>query len=266
MSPQPIGGMSPMCCPSIPGGGTPGTPSFASLIRAIRAEEGLRALLRSPLMSTARCRPGGKSRRSAAARPSTSLSLMNSSTSSLLGRPMPPQPPARMAPVAQFPPPALTSRMRVMSSVDGSWLPLRLPHASTPRFTVGELLRKVLAALSPMPFALMKSSTLLVLGRPTLLPLPPIQEPPPLLPPRTSTRASLMRASNAAEGFRALERSPRASARRWTSGGHSLRSAAARSSTSFDLMKSSTSCFVGSSPEAIVAPSHQQPMAAAPRA
>mmetsp|Transcript_131682 Transcript_131682/g.367065 ORF Transcript_131682/g.367065 Transcript_131682/m.367065 type:complete len:216 (+) Transcript_131682:383-1030(+) len=200
---QPPGGRSPGSMPGggPAGGGAPGTPSFASRMRAMRAEEGLRALLRSPLTSTARCRAGGKSRRSAAARPSTSLSLMNASTSSLLGNPSPP-------PVHPEPP-ARTSRIRARSSAEGSWLPLSWPHASTALFTVGELLRRVLAALSLILLSVMKSSTFLVLGRPT--PLPPIQLPP-LPPPRTSTRASRMRASRAAEGFRALERSPRARA------------------------------------------------------
>lgn len=96
--------------------------------------------------------------------------------------------------------------MRAKSSAEGSCPSLRNPAASMDRLTVGELLLKDEAAVSPMLFEMMKSSMILVLGRP---------KPPPvtlLLPPRHSARASRMRAKSAAEGFRALDRSPRARA------------------------------------------------------
>jgi len=178
-------------------------PSFASLMRAINADEGFRAVAKFPRARTTLCKPGAKSRRSAAARASMSFSLMNASTSSLLGQPAPPGT-ARL-------PFARISLILARSSVEGSWLPVRRPHDSTARFTVGELLRSVSAALSPIPDSLMKSSMLLELGRPC--PLPPAQEPE-VLPLRSSARASRMRASRAAEGFLAVDRSPRAKARR----------------------------------------------------
>mmetsp|Transcript_105214 Transcript_105214/g.209154 ORF Transcript_105214/g.209154 Transcript_105214/m.209154 type:complete len:231 (+) Transcript_105214:339-1031(+) len=205
-------------------------PSFASLMRAINADDGFLAVAKFPRARTTLCKPGAKSRRSAAARASISFSLMNASTSSLLGKPAPPG-------IARLPPPARISLILAKSSVEGSWVPARRPIDSTARFTVGELLRSVSAALAPMPDSLMKSSMLCVLGSPCP---PPAQEPA-MLPLRNSARASRIRASNAAEGFLAVERSPRAKARRWTSMGQSRRSAAARSSMSLALMKSSTS-------------------------
>jgi len=169
-------------------------PSFASLILAINAEDGFRAVAKLPRARTTLCKPGAKSRRSAAARASMSFSLMNASTSSLLGMPTPPGTPrARLVP-------ARISLILAKSSVEGSWVPVRRPHDNTARFTVGELLRSVSAALADMPDSLMKSSMLLELGRPCPL--------------RSSARASRIRASNAAEGFLAVDRSPRAKARR----------------------------------------------------
>jgi len=175
-------------------------PIFASLMRAIRAEDGLRALLRSPRTSTALCSTGGKSRRSAAARPSTLFYLMNSSTSSLLGKPL----------LFQLHPPVRTSWILFRSSTEGSPWPLSLPQASTALLRVGELLLKAYAVSRLTPVASMKSSTCLELGKPTPLPMSQL---PPLPPPLSMTLASRMRAKSAAEGFLALESSPRATTR-----------------------------------------------------
>mmetsp|Transcript_102960 Transcript_102960/g.321930 ORF Transcript_102960/g.321930 Transcript_102960/m.321930 type:complete len:203 (-) Transcript_102960:7-615(-) len=135
------------------------------------------------------------------------------------------------------PMPSFASRIRASKAEEGFRAVLSSPRLSTVRCTVGELLLRESAALSSTSFAPIKSST-------SWLPRGPPPEPERPLEPLT--RASRMRASSAADGFRALLSSPRASTLRCTSGGQSRKSAAARSSTSFARMKSSISERLGS--------------------
>mmetsp|Transcript_47854 Transcript_47854/g.86566 ORF Transcript_47854/g.86566 Transcript_47854/m.86566 type:complete len:265 (-) Transcript_47854:81-875(-) len=219
----------------------PRTPILASRMRERSADEGFRALLRSPRLMTARCIAGGASRRSAAARTSTSFALMNSSISAPLGPGAPPP----MLGTGRLIAPPLASRIRASSVADAFSGPLGGADERISLLIVGELERRALAACSSMLLVLMYSSSSLVLGRPM-----PERQPP---PPRASTRASLMRTINAAEEFRALLRSPRSSTFRCTSAGQSRRSCAARSSTSLALMKASSSSLRGGSVSVIVA-------------
>lgn len=214
---------------------------MASRMREMSADEGFRALLRSPRLMTARCIPGGASRKSVAARSSTSFALMNSSISALLG----PRPPVPVVATGRVLAPPLASRIRASNVADAFSVPLGAGDERISLLIVGELDRRALAACSSMLLVLMYSSSSLLLGKPT-----PERQPP---PPRASTRASLMRTISAAEEFRALLRSPRSSTFRCTSAGQSRRSCAARSSTSFALIKSSSSSLPGGSVSVIVA-------------
>jgi len=136
-------------------------------------------------------------------------------------------------------PPDLMSLIFAISAAQGSGAPWRLPLLITARFIVGEQLLRAEAPAESTEFSLMYSAISALLGSPIALPGGA------LLRDVASTRASRMRTSTAADGFRALLRSPLFNTFRWTSGGHSRKSCEARSSTLLFVKNSSTSSSVG---------------------
>jgi len=130
------------------------------------------------------------------------------------------------------PTPAFASLIRARSAEEGFRAVRRSPRPSTVRCTFSSLPLRESAAFSSMSFDLMNSSTSALAGA--------------AVPRSSDLRASRMRASNAAEAFRAVLSDPRARTFRCTSGGQSCRSAAALSSISLLSMKSSISRRVGS--------------------
>jgi len=121
--------------------------------------------------------------------------------------------------------------MRDSRAEDGLRAVFNSPRPMTFRWTVGDALLSMSAALSSTLLSLMKSSTSKEL----------------LAPPNAGLeRASLIRARRAADGFLAVPKPPRASTFRCISAEQFLKSSAARSSMSLSLTKSSSSSSVGS--------------------
>eukprot|EP00448_Togula_jolla_P016876 CAMPEP_0170578432 /NCGR_PEP_ID=MMETSP0224-20130122/5452_1 /TAXON_ID=285029 /ORGANISM="Togula jolla, Strain CCCM 725" /LENGTH=180 /DNA_ID=CAMNT_0010901399 /DNA_START=427 /DNA_END=965 /DNA_ORIENTATION=+ len=139
----------------------------------------------------------------------------------------------------------LASRMRDSKAEEGFRAPVRSPRATTALWTSGGLPRSDAAALSSTPLWRMNSSTPGSTEFREWLPEPPLL---------ALDLASLIRAMSAAEGFRAVERSPRERTIRCTSPGQFLRSLAAPSSTEFDSRNLSTSSRLGGSPDMAEAP------------
>lgn len=190
----------------------------------------LRAPFKSPRLRTARCTAGGAPRSSPLTRSSTSLSLMNASISRTLGNPITCAFVEFALPAPSSPPPAFASCMRASREAEES--PCKSPQEITDLLIVGEQDRNCFAASRPTRFRERNSSTSLLLRRPMPTPAGAVAWP---------SLASRMRTSNAAEGFRALFRSPRCSTWRCTSLVHSRKSSAARSSILLRESQSSTS-------------------------
>lgn len=119
---------------------------LASRIRESKAEDGLRAPVRSPRATTARCTSGGALLKDAAALSSTPLVLINSSTAgSTAGTTPPPLVVAELH---------LASLMRAIRAAEALRAVLSSPRESTIRWTSGGHVLRSLAAPSSTRFSL----------------------------------------------------------------------------------------------------------------